>query len=66
MCDVGKNQVVLIMANGKTHALAVGKTLMSTEEMYVSHYPNNRFLAQILMQEKGLRFLTILEINCGT
>ena len=37
MCDVGKNQVVLIMANGKTHALAVGKTLMSTEEMYVNH-----------------------------
>ena len=33
MCDLNKNEAVLIMAEGKKHVLAVGKTLMSTDEM---------------------------------
>jgi len=33
MCEKGKNEVVLIMANGKKQALGVGKTLMTTTEI---------------------------------
>jgi PUA domain protein len=41
-CD--KNQVVVIMAEGKQHALAIGQTKMSTADMLVnqlSFYLNN-------------------------
>lgn len=34
MTAVDKNTVVAIMAEGKKHALAIGITKMSTEEMY--------------------------------
>ena len=33
LCDLDKNKVVLINAEGKKHAIAVGLTLMSTDEM---------------------------------
>lgn len=33
MDDVQKGQIVAITAEGKEHALAIGETLMSTEEM---------------------------------
>lgn len=33
MCPVAKDTVVAIMAEGKQHALAIGITTMSTEDM---------------------------------
>ncbi len=33
MVEAGKDQVVAIMAEGKTHALAIGITKMTTDEM---------------------------------
>lgn len=33
MIDCGKDQVVAIMAEGKQHALAIGITKMTTDEM---------------------------------
>lgn len=33
MVDCGKDQVVAIMAEGKQHALAIGITKMTTDEM---------------------------------
>lgn len=35
LCDVPANTVVAIMAEGKKHAVAVGVTTMSTNEMYL-------------------------------
>ena len=34
---VGKEQVVAIYAEGKEHALAIGTTLMTSDEMFVPH-----------------------------
>lgn len=31
--DAKKNEIVLIMAEGKKHALAIGKTVMSTDDI---------------------------------
>lgn len=36
LCKVPANTAVAIMAEGKVHAVAVGITTMSTDEMYVS------------------------------
>ena len=33
MDDVGEKTVVAVMAEGKTHAMAIGLTRMSTEDM---------------------------------
>lgn len=33
LVDAGKNEIVLIKAEGKEHALAIGKTLMSTDDI---------------------------------
>lgn len=36
MCPVAKDTVVAIMAEGKQHALAIGITTMSTDDMYIT------------------------------
>ena len=46
MDDVAAGQAVAIMAEGKTHALGLGLTKMSTKDMYVGSWwrlnPNER------------------------